>query len=54
MLSLNTGRALFAWMATFAIAALSYRYIEAPLLRFKSRPPRCLLTRPYFASSTTA
>ncbi len=43
MLSLDTRRALVAWMATFAIAALSYRYIEAPLLRFKSRPPRFLL-----------
>jgi peptidoglycan/LPS O-acetylase OafA/YrhL len=31
----NSGRVVLAWIATFGIAALSYRYIEAPLLRFK-------------------
>lgn len=42
-LHLQGWRLLSAWMATFAIAAVSYRYIEAPLLRFKSRPPAVLV-----------
>jgi peptidoglycan/LPS O-acetylase OafA/YrhL len=39
----DSGRVLSGWVATFVIAALSYRYIEAPLLRLKSRPPAVLI-----------